>query len=207
MIRLFFTIKNKMLYPLWRAYARAWRANVDQTVIFVGRPLVRAHRGSTLNFSKRVRIISALGGNPVSGNPQSRFVTMTKNAILDVGEDVGISSSGICAALEIRIGEGTIIGADSLITDTDFHCAINNWRWNNDVASTARPVIIGRGCFIGARSIILKGVRLGDGTIVAAGAVVTKDVPSGFMAIGNPATNIPIKYPWKRDTDGNPLPK
>ena len=46
---------------------------------------------------------------------------------------------------------------------------------------------IGENCFIGARSIILPGVTIGDGSIVAAGAVVTQDVPSGVVVAGNPA--------------------
>ncbi len=46
---------------------------------------------------------------------------------------------------------------------------------------------IGRRCFIGARSIILPGVRIGDGCIVGAGSVVTKDIPPGCVVAGNPA--------------------
>ncbi len=46
---------------------------------------------------------------------------------------------------------------------------------------------IGRWCFIGARSIILPGVRIGDESIVAAGAVVTRDVPPRSIVAGNPA--------------------
>ena len=49
------------------------------------------------------------------------------------------------------------------------------------------PVIIGNNCWIGARSIILPGVTIGDYSIVAAGSVVTKDVPSGVLVAGNPA--------------------
>lgn len=46
---------------------------------------------------------------------------------------------------------------------------------------------IGSNCFIGGRSLVLPGVRIGDGSIVAAGAVVTKDVPPGSIVAGNPA--------------------
>jgi acetyltransferase-like isoleucine patch superfamily enzyme len=63
---------------------------------------------------------------------------------------------------------------------------------------------IGRNCFIGARSIILPGITVGDGSIVAAGAVVTKDVPPKSIVAGNPATiireNIEVgqfgRFPW-----------
>jgi len=59
-------------------------------------------------------------------------------------------------------------------------------------------VIIGRGCFIGARAIILKGVTIGDCAVVGAGAVVTRDVPAGHLAAGNPAVCRPLTGPWLR---------
>lgn len=46
---------------------------------------------------------------------------------------------------------------------------------------------IGENCFIGARSVILPGIRIGDGSIVGAGSVVTRDVPAGCIVAGNPA--------------------
>lgn len=46
---------------------------------------------------------------------------------------------------------------------------------------------IGRDCFIGARSIVMPGIRIGDGSIVGAGSIVTRDVPAGSIAAGNPA--------------------
>ncbi|MGF6094392.1 DapH/DapD/GlmU-related protein [Pseudomonas sp. 18175] len=52
---------------------------------------------------------------------------------------------------------------------------------------TARPIVVGNGCWIGARSIILGGVTIGDGAIVAAGAVVTRDVPTNTLVAGVPA--------------------
>ncbi len=50
-----------------------------------------------------------------------------------------------------------------------------------------RDTCIGKRCFIGARSLIMPGVQVGDGSIVAAGSVVTRDVPAGTIVAGNPA--------------------
>ena len=52
---------------------------------------------------------------------------------------------------------------------------------------TARPIEIGDGCWVGARSIILGGVRIGSGCVVAAGSVVTRDVPDNMLVAGVPA--------------------
>ena len=74
--------------------------------------------------------------------------------------------------------------------DNDFHVPAGECEWTDDpnlCAASARPVKIGRGAFIGARALILKGVTIGDRAIIGAGAVVTKDVPARYRAVGNPA--------------------
>lgn len=48
------------------------------------------------------------------------------------------------------------------------------------------PVHIGKNCWIGAGAIILPGVTIGDNTVIGAGSVVTRDIPSGVVAVGNP---------------------
>jgi acetyltransferase-like isoleucine patch superfamily enzyme len=98
-----------------------------------------------------------------------------------------MSSTVICAEREVTIGEGTILGAGCLVIDNDFHARTDELRWGDSDPQQARPVHIGRGCFIGTRAIILKGVTLGDGVIVGAGAVVTRSFESGLVS-GNPAT-------------------
>jgi len=99
----------------------------------------------------------------------------------------------ICAASSITIGEGTLIGTGVLIFDNDIHRPVGEFGMEDAARETAKPISIGRGCFIGARAIILKGVTIGDRSAVAAGAVVTRNVPPGMVAFGNPATT----KPWK----------
>lgn len=61
-----------------------------------------------------------------------------------------------------------------------------------DTDKKSAPVVIGDYVFIGARSIVLKGVTIGEKSIIAAGSVVTKDVPANCLAGGNPCKM--IKY-------------
>jgi len=116
---------------------------------------------------------------------------MYAGAEIVLGKGVGLSSAVLCAARSIRVGEGTIIGVDTMVFDTDFHEPGAGWDWGVAGPEKAQPVAIGRGVFIGTRVLILKGVTIGDRAVVGAGAVVTKDVPAGCLAVGNPARVLP----------------
>ena len=124
--------------------------------------------------------------------------------VLFLARDIGISISGsehkfaqlkigdrthiqdrthINCANSITIGARCAISWDCEIMDTDIHKIIVN----QTVLENSRPVVIGDRVWIGARAIILKGVNIGDGAIVAAGSVVTRDVPGRTLVAGNPA--------------------
>jgi len=76
----------------------------------------------------------------------------------------------------LSIGEKTMVAFDAIILSHDFASRRHS-------AKTT----IGKHCFIGCASIIMPNVTIGDQVVVAAGAVVTKDVPSNCMVAGNPA--------------------
>jgi len=83
---------------------------------------------------------------------------------------------------KVAIGDNTIIGPQAFITAGGHAPA--------DLSPTTRSVSIGKNVFIGARAMILQGVRIGDNSIVGAGAVVVKDVPPNTVVGGVPAHEI-----------------
>ncbi len=103
------------------------------------------------------------------------------------GMDIDISSViSLSAKLDRTYPSGIHIGRETYIA---FGAAV----LSHDMCRRLRTdTYIGHQCFIGARSIILPGVTIGDGSIVAAGSVVTKDVPSACIVAGNPAKVIRI---------------
>ena len=101
---------------------------------------------------------------------------------------MGISGSTLNASTSITIGNNVLIGSGCLITDTDSHPL--NWQerkeQQNDKTACA-PIVIEDDVFIGARSIVLKGVTIGKGAVIGAGSVVSRDVPDFSVVCGNPA--------------------
>jgi acetyltransferase-like isoleucine patch superfamily enzyme len=138
-----------------------------------------------------VTLRSAPRNTPLGGGQPCVLRTLSPDAELVLERNVGISAATLCAGRSIHIGAETIIGAGALILDNDFHQLSAEGVWLGDSVTGARPVRIGRSVFVGARAIVLKGVTIGDGAVIGAGAVVTTDVPAAHIAAGNPAQSRP----------------
>jgi acetyltransferase-like isoleucine patch superfamily enzyme len=171
----------------WRWEAIFRGARLLGKVDFVGRPMISVWKNSHLEFGAGVRMNSATRANPLGCYQPCVVRTLRPGARIVMARRVGLSGAVICAAKSIEIGEATILGSGAMVVDTDFHQPTGEWEWNDDYAAGAEPVRIGRGAFIGARAIVLKGVTIGDRAVIGAGAVVTRDVPAGGIVAGNPA--------------------
>lgn len=180
-------MRQRLQSSFWLLEAR-WRGlELGKGIVFNGRPYLYRCAGSKITLGDRICFNSLLRSNPIGCSRPVSLRTMRPGAEIILGKGVGLSSTAVCAALRVEIGEGTFVGADTYIFDNDFHSPIGEWNWGNSSPDNPKPVIIGRGVFIGARAIILKGVTIGDRAVVGAGAVVCKDVPAGHLAVGNPA--------------------
>lgn len=113
------------------------------------------------------------------------------NGTLILGSGFCNCDTKIRCKKKITIGENVAIAHDVLITDCDGHLIDVN------AESDAAEVKIGNHVWIGTKSIILKGVSIGDGSVVAAGSVVTKNFPEHVLVGGNPAKIIRENINWK----------
>jgi len=109
---------------------------------------------------------------------------------LRIGDRVFLNNGVFISCVhEITIGDDVAIANEAYLTDSDSHGVEGR-------AVREAPIRIGNGSWIGARAIILPGVTIGSRVLVAAGAVVTRDVPDDTLVGGNPARVIrELVYP------------
>lgn len=137
------------------------------------------------------------GINPICRNIRGEFCLGAPTARIEIGDRVGMSSVCLWADELITIGNDVNIGGDTIIMDHDAHPhhylirrrgeSRKRLQYGEYASSIMKaPVFIEDDVWIGARCIILKGVHIGARSIIAAGSVVTKDVPADVIAGGNP---------------------
>jgi acetyltransferase-like isoleucine patch superfamily enzyme len=101
-----------------------------------------------------------------------------------IGRGVLMSpGSRISASDEIVIGDGVMMANGTYITDSDWHTVYDRTQRSDQPT----PVHIGNNVWLGDHATVLKGVTIGDNSVVAARAVVTRDVPANVIVAGNPA--------------------
>lgn len=152
-----------------------------------GMPIIQRHRGSRIELGDGLLLRSWRTTNPLVPAHPVVLATRTAQAVIRVGQDVGMTGATLVAAERIEIGDRVFVGANCTIADTDFHPLDPAARQADVLAGAHRPVIVEDDAFIGMQSIVLKGVRVGAGSVIGAGSVVTRDVPPGAVVAGNPA--------------------
>jgi acetyltransferase-like isoleucine patch superfamily enzyme len=147
---------------------------------------IKIRNRGTLSMGSNLIITSCREGNPV-GLANGSFLYCAPSSSLIIGNNVAISNSTIFSLKSIIIEDDVMIGGGVQIYDSDFHQLSYNDRMENIPNKIkSSPVHLMKGCFIGASSIILKGVSIGERSIIGAGSVVSKSVPKDEIWGGNP---------------------
>jgi maltose O-acetyltransferase len=140
-----------------------------------GRPSI-VNEG-TLVIGDRVRLVSTVA--------MLELVTLP-GGLLEIGDNVFINyGSSLVASSRVKVGNDCLIGTHVMVMDCDFH-RVEDKAWD----TTGEPVVLEDRVWLGNRSIVLKGVTIGHDAVVAAGSVVTRDVPPRTVVGGVPAREV-----------------
>jgi len=175
----------------------------DRTWQFFGNPKILRpyffYKNSKTNLSigTNLTLRSGFGTNSIGLIQPVLINARSNDCKIIIGNNVGISGSTICALKLIQIGNNVVIGSGCLLIDNDAHNIDPQKRSMPLDESYIKPIIIDDDVFIGARSIILKGVKIGKGAVIGAGSVVSRNVPDYTIFAGNPAKFIANIYSKK----------
>ena len=171
---------------------------LGRAVRIIGLPIVELAAGSSITLGDRCIVISRSASTALGVGRPVILRALREGARIEIGADVGLSGTTICAATHVSVGDRVLFGADVLVADTDFHeiDAIPRRYAAPPQPKETDRVVIGDDVFIGARSIVLSGSTIGEGSVIGAGSVVKGEIPPGVVAAGNPCRVIrPLSRP------------
>lgn len=187
-------IKQMIRAVLWslmlpRNYIWCWLHGLrpDFTWRFNGLPYIKISGcNAQIEIGRRFSAVSKISCNAVGIIQPVMLKVLDNDARIRIGDDVGLSGCSIVSCKSITIGNNVLIGSGAIVADSDFHPIDPDARRLGGPGKSA-PIVIEADVFVGARAIILKGVTIGRGSVVGAGAVVTRSVPEFSVVVGNPA--------------------
>lgn len=166
-------------------------------VTLYGKPMIKKAPNTRIIIGKGCVLVSEneIDGrliNEAGVNHPVILSASAEGAEIIIHDNVGMSGSSIVACNKIEIGEFTNLGVNTCVYDTDFHSTDSKIRRNQKSILDAKsyPVSIGKNVWIGANSLVLKGVTIGDDAIVGAMSLVTHDVKRNEIVGGIPAASI-----------------
>ncbi|RWD52505.1 acyltransferase [Mesorhizobium sp.] len=137
-----------------------------------------------LEIGDSVTIVSKSRFNRAGINHPTQLVVGASGK-LSIGDNVGISGASIFCVENIAIGNNVLVGVNCNIFDTDFH-AVDYLDRRHGRGTLSAPIVIEDDVWLCANVTVLKGVRIGARSVIAAGSVVTSDIPPNCLAGGVP---------------------
>lgn len=159
-----------------------WGVIYGKGVRIIGRIIVFRTPKSTIQIGNHCVFNSSSKLNFRGINHPCILQTGTLHAKIMIGNHVEMSGTSIVSNHSVTIGNNVLIGANCQIGDRDGH--------SNRYKSSPKPIIIENDVWLGMNVTVLKGVTIGEHSIIGANSVVTKDIPANSIAAGNPCSVI-----------------
>jgi acetyltransferase-like isoleucine patch superfamily enzyme len=189
---LYFHVKYHLaarLFYTWIYMVKAFLndVHIGQVPYIIGRVHFFLRPGSRVSIGHRFTCVCNKKLSGYNDTGLLRIKTFSSKARITIGDDVDLNGTSLlCRSTSIQIGSQTMIAPNCIIADADFHTILPARRQDPGIESD-KPVFIGKNVWIGMNCLILKGVTIGDNSVIGAGSVVTKDVEPNSIYAGNPA--------------------
>ena len=177
---------SRFLYP--------WVLRLDPAVVLEGRieirefPIIEIASGGRLVLGRGVKLNSRNEGYHVNMHSPVKLMVGQRGALLEIGSGTRIHGTCVHALERVRIGRNCLIAANTQIFDNSGHAlSFPDVERRIGTTGTSKPVTIGDNVWIGANCIVLPGVEIGNGSVIAAGSIVVGSIPASVVAGGNPA--------------------
>jgi len=167
---------TKLTYLKYRFYPNF---EIKEDNIFFGFPYFKNKPGGRIKIGKFCTFLSRHTSNLIGINRPCIISTLTNNAQIIIGNNCGFSGTVIGAFIRIELQNNVRCGANTLITDSD-------WHTDDPRSGIPKPILIEENVWLGEGVKVLKGVTIGKNSVIGAGSVVTKSIPSNVIAAGNP---------------------
>ena len=156
-----------------------WGISIGKRCRFYGKSHFNRIQDTSITIGKNCTFNSSKTSNLIGVYSPCMISTIEKGAIIEIGNNCGFSGTVIGAALHIKIGNNVRCGANTLITDSDWHT--DDYRTGKE-----KDVVIEDNVWLGYGVKVLKGVHIGENSLIGTNSVVTKDIPANVIAVGNP---------------------
>ena len=174
---------RRLSFALWspinRLSAMAWGVRIGARCKFLGKAIFRTLPGARIVIGCGCTFNSSRRSNLIGVYSPCMLSTIKRGAVIEIGHGCGFSGTVIGCATKITICNNVRCGANTLITDSD---------WHGDDPRTGgdKPVVIADNVWLGYGVKVLKGVHIGENSLIGACSVVTRDIPANVVAAGNP---------------------
>lgn len=159
-------------------------AEFSRKVTFIGKTSLNRYQNSKISIGKGCFFVSNRNYNLAGVSRRCMISTLNRGAEIIIGEESSFSGTVIGCTKKITIGKNVLCGANTFITDYDWHNIDPKRR--NESCTTGKEVTIEDNVWLGLNVVVLKGVRIGKNSVIGANSIVTQDIPENVIAAGNP---------------------
>ena len=160
----------------WRFYLNALGVTGCKNITVYNKPIIAIKEGA-IRISDNVVLHSSNKGYHAQMCQPVKLYVDAPGAVIEIGSNSRLNGCCIHAKSRIEIGQNCLIAANVNIIDTNGHVLNPKDRINPQNRDSPREIIIGSNVWIGLNAVILKGVRIGDNSVISANCVVSEDIP------------------------------